>query len=264
MNAKATKDQWLEWLLVFVLLLISFDVVVESDKPMLGFCLVFLGCTLYRRAWDLLPSALLLFFMFVGSRFYPEWVWKIPTAPFLIPLLLTWFTCLPFAHLRPGFNWLRIGNLDQITWFLVVLISLISALALILWALWTNYLGVATQMLGSLREVPLWFMLLVGIPGFALANALAEEAVFRGVLQDVLEKRFTNRLWLVIGVQASAFAAAHYQHGFPNGKIGYAMTFTYACMLGFLRKRTEGMLAPYVAHVTADAVIGITLVLLAG
>jgi membrane protease YdiL (CAAX protease family) len=251
-------------LLGFVTALFTYDALRAIDGPVIVGSLVFFAAVLYRRSWAMAPCALLFFFMYVASRYYPQWVWHVPIAGFLVPLTLTALCCLPSSRLRARFNWLRKGNLDQVTWFLVVITSLVSALALILWALWTDYLGVATQMMAPLRETPRWFSYMVIVPGFALANAAAEELVYRGILQDALEQCFPTRAWLVLALQASAFAAAHFQAGFPNGLMGYAMTFVYALMLGFLRQRTRGMLAPWAAHVAADAVIGISLVLLAG
>jgi membrane protease YdiL (CAAX protease family) len=251
-------------LLVCVTALFTYDALRAIDGPVIVSSLLLLAAVLYRRAWAFCPCALLLFFMYVASRYYPQWVWRVPTAGFVVPLLLTALSCAPFTQLRAPFVWLRKGNLDQVTWFLVVLTSLISALALILWALWTDYLGVATQMMAPLRDAPRWFSFFVVVPGFALANAAAEELVYRGVLQHAFETAFPTRPLLTLALQASAFAAAHFQAGFPNGWLGYLMTFAYALMLGYLRWRTRGMLAPWAAHVAADAVIGVTLVLLAG
>ena len=60
----------------------------------------------------------------------------------------------------------------------------------------------------------------------------------------------------VVTLQASAFAAAHVLLGFPNGRLGYLMVFVYGTMLGYLRVRSKGMLAPYLTHVLADLTIG--------
>ncbi|HEY8280628.1 MAG TPA: CPBP family intramembrane glutamic endopeptidase [Bdellovibrionota bacterium] len=256
-------DELLSWLLVTVLLAISMDVVIESDAPVRWLSVIFLGAVLHRRAWDLAPCAFLLVFLFPAGVLYPDWAWDLPAVPFFVPLILTWITCTLIFRRKGCFSWLKRGRLDEVTISLILLVSLASALVLVLWALWTDYLGIGSSMVSSLKSVPRWFTLLVVVPGFALVNAAAEEAVYRGVMQDALEKRFKDRLWLVIGVQASAFAAAHFHSGFPNGRMGYLMTFGYACMLGMLRRRTGGMLAPYLTHLTADLVIGITLVLLA-
>jgi membrane protease YdiL (CAAX protease family) len=258
-----SNDSWrLGWALLALLLLLSVEIFLGGSGLIRWMSIFLLVAALYRREWDMVPCAFLLFYLFIGGLYLPNALLRLPAANFLAPFALTAITCLPFPPLRPAFRWFRKGSLDQVTNLLVVLTSLISALALILWALWTDYLGLGTAMLGSVKSVPRWFLLLIGIPGFALMNAFAEEVVYRGMLLDALLKRFPGRVMLVIVVQASAFAAAHYIAGFPNGKIGYLMTFTYASMLGYLRIRTEGMLAPYVAHVAADAVIGFTLLAL--
>lgn len=261
-NVPSFANWNLGWLLVGILFFLSVEVSVGGSGLLRWLTIFFLGASLYRREWDLVPCAFLLFFLFVVGLYLPEGVLRFPSAGFLIPSVLTAAVCLPFASLRPAFRWFRKGSLDQVTIFLIVLTSLISALALVLWALWTDYLGLASAMLGTVRSLPRWFLLLIGIPGFAVMNAFAEEIVYRGVIQDALALRFPSRPGLVLGLQASAFAAAHYTAGFPNGKIGYLMTFTYAGMLGYLRKRSDGMLAPYIAHVAADSVIGLTLLLL--
>lgn len=250
---------------VFLLLLLGFSAncLLPFEAPLRWGAVLFLGGCLWLRAWELLPSALVIFGFTVADGFFPPWVWRVPTLPFFLPLLLAGACVLPFAHGRSFFRFFRRGHPDQVAWLLVVLASLVSALALILWALWTDYLGVASKMLAPLKSAPIWFTVIVVVPGFAVLNAFAEEMVYRGVFQESLRRRFPARPWLVLGMQASAFAAAHYAGGFPNGKLGYLMTFSYACVLGYLRDRTEGMLAPYVTHVAADAVIGVTLVLLA-
>ncbi len=250
------------WLLLILVVLISASALLGVFAPILWFVAILLGYSLFRKQWELIPCALLFFFMYQGDQWLPSWLYRLPTAPFLVPFLLTVLCCLPFGNLNAQFSWLRIGNPDQVSWLLVALTSLISALALILWALWTDYLGIASTMLSTFKQMPFWFMLLVGIPGFALLNAFAEEMVYRGVLQDALEKKLGDRQPLILISQASAFAAAHYMAGFPNGKLGYLMTFAYALMLGYLRDRSRGMFAPYIAHVFADVVIGLTLLLL--
>ncbi|MBN2089862.1 CPBP family intramembrane metalloprotease, partial [candidate division KSB1 bacterium] len=54
----------------------------------------------------------------------------------------------------------------------------------------------------------------------------------------------------------AVFAAAHFTSGFPNGVIGYLMVLIYGTMLGYLKERTNGIFAPYIAHVIADLTIG--------
>lgn len=253
----------LGWLLLVFLGVISGGILLEAYALVRWSAVLFLALVVARREWDLFPVSLLLLLLFQGNHWLPGWIVELPTAAFLIPFSVTALVCFPFPRLRETFGWMRKGEPDQVSWLLIVLTSLVSAVALILWALWTNYLGIASSMLSTFRQVPFWFLLFVGIPGFALLNAFAEEVVYRGVLQEALGRRFENGMPLLLAAQASAFAAAHFAVGFPNGKVGYLMTFVYALMLGYLRERTRGMLAPYLTHVAADFVIGLTLLLLA-
>lgn len=250
------------WMLAVLLLLIVFGAITSSYSPVRWGTALFLVAVLARKHWDLFPCALLFVLMFVVTSSFPEAFWNVPAAWALFPFFATCLICLPFPHLRSSFQWARWGEPDQISWLATGLVSLVSAAALVLWALWANYLGVATAMIKPVLSMPYWFLFLVALPGFALVNAFAEEVVYRGVIQDALERRFADKQWLVISLQALAFAAAHYQVGFPNGKVGFAMVFVYGSMLGFLRVRSLGMLAPYVAHVAADYVIGVVLVLM--
>ena len=57
--------------------------------------------------------------------------------------------------------------------------------------------------------------------------------------------------------QAVAFGAAHW-HGVPRGVAGVLLATVYGLMLGLLRAKTRGLLAPMLAHVFADlAVLGL-------
>lgn len=112
----------------------------------------------------------------------------------------------------------------------------------------------------ALRRLPLRLIMVFGVPVFALLNALAEEGIYRGVLQEALD-RATGGTTLVLFIQASAYAAAHYAGGFPNGLNGYLMALAYGVALGFIRQWTGGMLGPFLAHFMADLTIGYILVL---
>jgi len=43
--------------------------------------------------------------------------------------------------------------------------------------------------------------------------------------------------------------------GFPSGVLGFFMVLVYGVMLGVIRRRSKGLLAPWVAHVTTDIAI---------
>lgn len=88
--------------------------------------------------------------------------------------------------------------------------------------------------------------------GFSLVNAAVEEAIFRGVLQTALER--VNGPLVAIVLQAVAFGVLHVL-GVPTGIVGAIMAGAWGLLLGVMRWRTKGLLAPYVAHVAADATI---------
>lgn len=86
---------------------------------------------------------------------------------------------------------------------------------------------------------------------FAGANALAEELAWRHVLWEGLEGAPQPA---IIAAQAASFGIAHIA-GFPSGAIGVLLAAVYGALLGLLRARSNGILAPFFAHVGADAVI---------
>lgn len=226
-------------------------------------CLFFLAYILFSRSLDLLPAAALLVFLYVGGPLFPEAVWALPGAGFLLPVLLAGLVSWPFPRARAAWDWLRRGHLSASAILLAAVTAAMATAALLLWALWADYLGVGAGLVRSYRDIPRWFLLLVGVPAFALVNAFAEEAIFRGVLQGALLARFPGRPRISVVLPAALFAAAHYWAGFPNGKIGLLMTFIYGISLGMIRLLSRGFLLPFLTHFAADFVIGILLVFLA-
>ena len=95
-------------------------------------------------------------------------------------------------------------------------------------------------------------VLIAGGVGFALVNAALEELIWRGVLQDRLEPLFGAAG--AIAISSISFGVQH-AHGVPRGVVGVLLAGIWAVMLGTLRRRARGMLAPFLAHVIADATI---------
>jgi membrane protease YdiL (CAAX protease family) len=127
----------------------------------------------------------------------------------------------------------------------------ISGIALYIWYRALNP-DLSTH-LKYMPDIPVWLFPLAGL-GFSVFNAAMEEFVFRGVVMQALDSAFgpDSR---PIAIQAWLFGAMHYREGFPNGAGGLAMAFVYGIMLGVIRRRSQGMLAPWIAHVCADIVI---------
>jgi membrane protease YdiL (CAAX protease family) len=103
-------------------------------------------------------------------------------------------------------------------------------------------------------------LLIFGGALFALVNAAFEEWVWRGLLQPALQVEF-GLAW-AIALQALSFGLAH-AYGFPRGPVGVALAGTWAVILGVLRHRANGLLAPFLAHVVADATIAAIMIWLA-
>ncbi len=136
----------------------------------------------------------------------------------------------------------------------MVATALLSSIALLLWATWTDNLGRGVWLVQQLSDYPKALILLIGVPGFAILNAFSEEVIFRGVFQQAFQKVFDN-IPAAITLQAAAFAALHFVSGFPNGVSGYLMTFAYGTMIGYIRHRTGGIWAPFIVHAASDLVI---------
>jgi len=102
--------------------------------------------------------------------------------------------------------------------------------------------------------MPLWFLPLAGV-AFALLNSAVEEAIFRGIFLQALDSAVgAGTISLVI--QAAFFGWLHYSKiGFPKGLAGVAMASVYGLLLGYLRYRSQGMLAPWLAHVGTDIAV---------
>jgi membrane protease YdiL (CAAX protease family) len=153
---------------------------------------------------------------------------------------------------REAANWFTVGRLNRNMMAWGAACAAISGAALLLWYL------TARPDLGDLvrRFIPGWPLSLL-VPAalvFSVVNAAAEEAAYRGVLLAALDQaRITARAALAL--QAVAFAALHFRGGFPRGMVGVVLTFAYGLLLGELRRRSGGLMAPFVTHVLTDIVI---------
>ena len=210
---------------------------------------------LVSKKWEYFHLSALVFLIRLVSALFPMAVSIIPSIKFLIPLAISTSVVLFVPDLRASLSWVRKGTIDRLSLILILITVVVSSGALLLWALGTDNLGAGVGMAKRFLRFPRFLVFAVGVPLFALVNAFAEEIVFRGVMQSALGTAF-KRPSLVLILQASAFAAFHVAGGFPNGYTGYLMTFVYGLMMGYLRDRTEGLLAPYCAHIGADLTIG--------
>jgi membrane protease YdiL (CAAX protease family) len=102
--------------------------------------------------------------------------------------------------------------------------------------------------------MPPWLLPLAGV-AFALVNSAVEEAIFRGIFLQALESAVGAGIISLV-MQAGIFGWLHYSEvGFPKGLAGVAMASVYGLWLGYLRYRSRGMLAPWLAHAGTDIAV---------
>ena len=180
------------------------------------------------------------------SRIWPPF-W--PFSPF-VPLVIYAIAVTAIPSLRRSVTWLRVGETNRSVWFLILVTILTSSSGLLLW-----FLQVKPDLSRFLGAIPTWHPILlipVGL-GFSVVNAALEEFIYRGVLMQALDAALGPGKMALI-VQAVVFGSAHFK-GVPDGWIGVGMATVYGLMLGVIRRRGQGLFAPFVAHVCADVVI---------
>jgi hypothetical protein len=154
--------------------------------------------------------------------------------------------------LRSAAAWFRRGSADRTAVALGAAVVAVSAVGLLSW-----YAILRPDLADLVRTfVPNWplWLLLPGAMLLSLINAATEEAAYRGVVLEALDTALGPGP-LAIVLQAAAFGALHFRGGFPRGAVGVALAFVYGLALGALRRRTGGLLAPWIVHVITDLVI---------
>ncbi len=144
--------------------------------------------------------------------------------------------------------WLARGQLGGAVAGWIAAFVAASVLALVLW--W----GLVRPNVSDLPRLPSGFhpvVLIAGVVAWSACNAAAEELYFRGAMQHELVRCFGRS---GIALQALAFGIMHL-HGFPRGWSGVVLASIYGGMMGALRWRARGLLAPWIAHLFADLAI---------
>ena len=223
------------------------------------------------RLWPVLPvMCLFIVAFFLGDLpavHITLFIAALVILPLLHPLLRAWplhllaatalyfLVAISVTRLRRGLGWLRAGCLHPQVMHAVAATSLVSAGALYGWyRLLRPDLAVH---LAHFPVMPSWLLPLAGL-GFACGNAALEELAFRGIIMQAFESAL-GAGWPALGCQAALFGAMHFRQGFPNLGWGLVMTIVYGVLLGALRRQSQGMLAPWLAHVFADGAIFVIL-----
>jgi membrane protease YdiL (CAAX protease family) len=210
--------------------------------------LLLLGSVLSRSIQAI--HALLFFFSTAAAPLVTP-LFRAWPYPLLVPLIAYFLIVLLVPSLRRSLLWMRTGRLDKEVLLFAAAIAVVSGAALYLW-----YFALSPDLSHHIRhlpDLPDWTYLFAGL-GFAVLNAAMEEAAFRGIVMGSTDSAFGPGV-LSLLAQAGLFGVMHYLQGFPRGLWGVGMAFLYGVMLGHLRRRSGGMLAPWLAHVCADLVI---------
>src|SRR5690606_10635972 len=132
---------------------------------------------------------------------------------------------------------------------LTLFTALVTPGALLGWVYWMR--PDLSDFTSATTDMPL-AILIAGGAIFALVNATFEEWIWRGMIQSRLTTSFG--LGWAIALQALSFGLAH-TWGFPRGVVGVFLAGSWAVLLGILRHKAGGLLAPILAHIVADATI---------
>ena len=152
---------------------------------------------------------------------------------------------------REGAEWFRAGTVTRDVCLLIAVSILTSAIALVMWFV-TLRPDIGDLIARFVPDWP-WPALILGGLIFSMLNAAVEELAYRGVLMDALEKSIGPGFVALLG-QAAAFGVLHI-NGFPRGWMGVALASVFGVLMGLLRRRSGGLLAPWAAHVCSDIVI---------
>ena len=171
--------------------------------------------------------------------------WPLPGA---VGMLVYVLSCLVGRNPSDQVIPFRLGKLKRTDVLSILGLALVSAILLLAFRAMTP----PHQFLGDqlISAIPVWLIVLGGLV-FATANAAVEEMLFRGAILHHVGHAFGA--WPAVAVQATAFGLLHL-HGYPYGPIGVALATVYGLLLGVVRLRSNGLLAPWVAHVVADGV----------
>ena len=168
-----------------------------------------------------------------------------------LALVFYWVTCKTVKWLKDVLEWLKRGEFPGEVLLLTGFTIFASVAALIIWFQATD--PDISDIFGT--YVPDWNTptLLLGGVLFSLINAALEEGAYRGVIMHALE-RAIGFGYSSLFIQAAAFGLLHI-HGFPRGWIGVGLAFVFGLLMGIIRRRSGGMLGPWIAHTGVDLVI---------
>jgi membrane protease YdiL (CAAX protease family) len=178
---------------------------------------------------------------------------------YLSSMVLYLIIVVAIPTLKREVTWLRLGTIDRKVGGIIGITAVGSALLLLLWSF-----GLNQDLSGYIEDLPDLSPLILILGGllFSAFNAVVEEFLARGILWDGFRAIYSH-FWFINIMQALIFSIWHY-YGFPGGLIGSLMVFFWSLLLGWMKQRSRGMLAPVMAHFAADFTIFLIVYLSAG
>jgi len=191
--------------------------------------------------------AILAAFWFVFALSLRWLPWPLP---YIAPLVIFVTFTASVPRLRDQLSWLTLGRIDRPTLLLSVATTL--GTSFVLW-IWIHTANPDVSDLRSLLPSVSVGMLVLSCIAFSIANAAWEECLAKGILWSTLDRASLGFFEINV-VQSFAFGLMHLS-GFPRGPIGAALAALYGLLIGWIRKRSGGLLVPILTHFFADATI---------
>ncbi len=198
---------------------------------------------------DLKPirHALILLGLMLATPLLPvinRWPWGLI---FVVCVSSAVIWAVPSWRYKP--DWLGWGKISRVTVLASILSILVSIAGLLLW-----YCLCSPNLSEIAKRIPSGNAAQMIVMGaiFACLNAVLEEIVCRGILQDALTARFgvEHGWWL----QGLVFGSLH-GSGVPQGWIGVFLASIYGIALGWIRQHSKGLGLCCLVHVCTDAAI---------
>ncbi len=197
---------------------------------------------------------------FCNSIFWPILLVSLLMLPwpisFIIPILIFFGVIFRLKIRGYEFELIELGELNKNTLLMILPTIVLSSLGLILWVILAK-----PDLSASKIILPSDSIVLLVISGlfFSVFNAIWEEIIFKGVLWNGAKRLGSS--FLVLNLFQSILFGVMHLNGFPRGIVGAFLAGMYGLLIGFIRKSSNGLLAPVITHFFADATIFIIIAL---
>lgn len=169
-----------------------------------------------------------------------------------LALLVYFILCKQSDSLKDHLSWFKLGHLNRDLFLPALGFVFLASSALILWFFVTNP-DIDDLIDQFLPKVNCVFLIAGGV-FFSVINAAVEEGAYRGVVMHSLDQTVGTQKGVSMAFQATAFATLHI-NGFPRGWQGVLLAFFFGIFMGILRRKSDGILICWIAHVCVDLVI---------